>query len=170
MKRFLLTTCLLFVVCIGLLANAGTVKGKVVDARTKEALEYVTIGVSRYGETDLIRGAVTDLSGLFSITGLASGKYTLTISFVGYQDLKKDFLISSSTRTVNLRQLALQEDNKVLKEVQVVGQRAQMKFEIDKKVFDVDQNIAATGGSASDVLTNIPSVEVDNEGEVSLRG
>lgn len=170
MRRFLLTTCLLFVVCIGLLANAGTVKGKVVDARTKEALEYVTIGVSRYGETDLIRGAVTDLSGLFTISGLASGKYTLTISFVGYQDLKKDFLISSSARTVNLRQLALQEDNKVLKEVQVVGQRAQMKFEIDKKVFDVDQNIAATGGSASDVLTNIPSVEVDNEGEVSLRG
>ena len=66
--------------------------------------------------------------------------------------------------------IPLSEDSQVLGEIQVVGQKAQMKFEIDKKVFNVDQNIASTGGSASDVLTNIPSVEGDNEGEVSLRG
>ena len=64
----------------------------------------------------------------------------------------------------------MEEDSQVIDEIKVVGQRAQMRFEIDKKVFDVESNISQAGGSASELLENIPSVEVDNEGEISLRG
>ncbi len=170
MKRFLTTAWLLVAVVACVLAQAGAVRGKIVDEKSKEALEFVTVGVSKAGSGDLLKGTVTDIDGNFNINGLADGNYTLNISFVGYKDLQKNFSINSQARHVNMRTLAISEESKILNEVQVMGQKAQMKFEIDKKVFDVDQNIAATGGSASDVLTNIPSVEVDNEGEVSLRG
>lgn len=170
MKRILLTMCLflLFVLCVK--ANNGSVRGKVVDAQSKEPLEFVTVSVKQSGSTELLKGSVTDIDGTFRISGLGDGNYTLTITFIGYRELVKNFSIQPKMRNVNLKQLSLREDSKMLSEVQVTGQRAQMKFEIDKKVFEVDQNIASTGGSASDVLTNIPSVEVDNEGEVSLRG
>ena len=170
MKRFLTTAWLLMAVVACVLAQGGAVRGKIVDEKSKEVLEFVTVGVSKAGSGDLLKGTVTDIDGNFSINGLADGNYTLNISFVGYKDLQKNFSINSQTRNVNMRTLAISEESKILSEVQVMGQKAQMKFEIDKKVFDVDQNIAATGGSASDVLTNIPSVEVDNEGSVSLRG
>ncbi len=170
MKRLLTTTYLLMAMAIWALAQGGAVRGKIIDAQSKESLEFVTVGVTKAGSTELLKGAVTDLDGNFNIKGLANGDYTLSVTFIGYKELKKSFTISAQTRNVNLHTLSIREDSKMLSEVQVTGQRAQMKFEIDKKVFDVDQNIAATGGSASDVLTNIPSVEVDSEGEVSLRG
>lgn len=169
-KRFWMTVCLLLVTVVFAVAQKGTVKGKVVDSESKEPLEYVTVSVLPAGTTQLLKGTVTDMSGNFVIQGLPDGNYVLSITFIGYREVKRSFSITPQSRTVNMRQLSLGEDSKMLSEVQVTGQRAQMKFEIDKKVFDVDQNIAATGGSASDVLTNIPSVEVDNEGEVSLRG
>ena len=168
MKRFLATVWLLVaVVCM--MAQGGAVRGKIVDAQSREALEFVTISVTKNGSTELLKGTVTDLDGNFNIKGLTDGNYTLNVTFIGYKEVKKNFSITQQARNVNLRTLTIREDSKMLSEVQVTGQRAQMKFEIDKKVFDVDQNIAATGGSASDVLTNIPSVEVDSEGEVSLR-
>lgn len=170
MKRLLTTACLLVIVVVCALAQSGAVRGKIVDAQSKEALEFVTVSVTKAGSTELLKGTVTDLDGNFNIQGLANGSYTLSVTFVGYKEVKKDFAISTQARNANLRTIAIREDSKMLSEVQVTGQRAQMKFEIDKKVFDVDQNIASTGGSASDVLTNIPSVEVDSEGEVSLRG
>ena len=170
MKRFLTTAWLLVAVFACAVAQSGAVRGKIVDAQTKEALEFVTVSVTKAGATDLLKGTVTDIDGNFDIKGLADGSYTLSVTFIGYKELKKNFAITRQARHVNMRTLTIGEDSKMLGEVQVTGQRAQMKFEIDKKVFDVDQNIAATGGSASDVLTNIPSVEVDSEGEVSLRG
>ena len=94
----------------------------------------------------------------------------LTISYIGYQNATREFTLSASAKNANYRQIALEEDAQTLGEVEVTGIRSQMKFEIDKKVFNVDQAIAATGGSASDILQNIPSVEVDTEGTVSLRG
>ena len=170
MKRFLTTAWLLVTVVACMMAQGGAVRGKIVDAQTKEALEFVTVSVSKAGSSDLLKGTVTDIDGNFNIKGLSEGSYTLSITFIGYKEMKRNFSITRQAHNVNLRTLTIREDSKMLGEVQVTGQRAQMKFEIDKKVFDVDQNIAATGGSASDVLTNIPSVEVDSEGEVSLRG
>lgn len=170
MKRFLTAIWLLTIVAAYAMAQGGSVRGKIIDSQTKEALEFVTIGVTKAGGTDLLKGSVTDIDGNFHIKGLDNGNYTLSVTFVGYKDLRKNFSINAQSRSINLHTLTIREDSKLLGEVQVTGQRAQMKFEIDKKVFDVDQNIAATGGSASDVLTNIPSVEVDSEGEVSLRG
>ena len=148
----------------------GTIKGKIIDARTKEAIEFANVSISSASDGKIIKGTITDPSGTFVLNNIAAGNYTLSVSFIGYSTLTRKIAITPKNKTLNLRQIALSEDSKLMNEVEVVGQKSQMRFEIDKKVFNVDQNISSTGGSASDVLTNIPSVEVDSEGEVSLRG
>jgi outer membrane cobalamin receptor len=108
--------------------------------------------------------------GAFRLDGVSNGNYVVAVSVVGYATFEKELTIGTGQKTINLRNILLKEDTQLLNEVQVVGQRSQMKFEIDRKVFNVDQSLATAGGSASDVLGNIPSVQVDPEGEVSLRG
>lgn len=172
MKRFLLGMIALM---IGITATAapdvpGSVKGKVIDSKSKEALEFVNVSIKKKGSDQIVKGATTDLEGNFIIGNLQPGTYVVNVSYIGYTPYEKEFTISPNQKSVSLRMIPLAEDSQMLGEVQVVGQKPQMRFDIDKKVFNVDQNIASSGGSASDVLSNIPSVDVDNEGEVSLRG
>ena len=96
-------------------------------------------------------GTITDEQGSFRIEGLEFGSYVLTVSYIGYQNATREFTHSSTAKNAHFKQIAISEDNQMLKEVEVTGIRSQMKFEIDKKVFNVDQAIAATGGSASDI-------------------
>ena len=148
----------------------GSVKGKVVDKDSGEPIEFVNIVVNPKGSTSMAGGVITDIDGNFRIEGLKYGSYVLTVSYIGYQNTTREFTLSAQAKHASFKQIALSEDNQMLNEVKIEGIRSQMKFEIDKKVFNVDQAIAATGGSASDILQNIPSVEVDTEGTVSLRG
>lgn len=150
--------------------EAGVIRGKIVDTKTRQPMEFVNISVKKADSSVPLKGTVTDQTGNFQITKLPHGTYTLGISFIGYKTIEKKFTLSPQTPGLNFKNIPLEEDSQILGEVQVTGQRSQMKFEIDKKVFNVDQNISSTGGSATDVLSNIPSVDVDNEGEISLRG
>ena len=166
MTRFVL---LLSLIWCALGAEAqGVVKGKVIDRQTDEALQFVNIRVSQGSK--LVKGAITDMDGAFNITGLADGRYELTVSYVGYKDLNRSFTISPDNRRAHFNALYLHEDSKTLSEITVTGQRSQMKLEVDRKTFTVDQMIASAGGSASELLEQIPSIEVTTDGEISLRG
>ena len=147
----------------------GIIAGKVIDSKTKEAVEFVTVALIPQNSTAPTNGCSTAEDGTFEITQIKPGTYTLKVSFVGYHDDIQKVTVAKGQR-VDMGTLRLKPDNKLLKEVVVTEQRSQMSFEIDRRVFTIDQNIAATGGSASEVLEDIPSVEVDNEGKVSLRG
>lgn len=148
----------------------GTVKGKIVDRQTNEVLPYVNVRVSQRGTDKMVKGAISDERGHFAVTGLAKGDYRLTVSFVGYKNAVRDFSITDKAKNINYVVIYIGEDSRTLKEVKVTGQRSQMKLEVDRKTFSVDQVLAAAGGSASDLLENIPSVEVSTDGEISLRG
>lgn len=151
-------------------AAQGTVKGNVLDKRANEALQFVNVIVTKQGETKTLKGGITDERGAFRISGLENGSYTLTASFMGYKPLKRNFTISDEKKTVSYGRLYMSEDSQMLNEVTVTGQRSSMKLEVDRKSFDVSQQIINAGGAAADVLENIPSVEVDNDGNISLRG
>ena len=163
---------------ITLLGNAhaaekfpGTVKGKVLDAQTNEPLEFVTISITKKGADDYQRkGAITNQEGIFTVENLSIDTFILKASMIGYVAYETAIVIATESNIVNVPPILLSKDVVGIEEVQVKGLRSQMKFELDKKVFNVAQNIASTGGSASDVLRNIPSVKVGNKGEVSLRG
>ena len=169
MKRLFVTACIVCMFVAAAMAQ-GAVKGKVLDKQTSEALQLVTIRVSQANTGKLVKGLVTDMEGNFTLGKLPYGNYTLDVSFVGYKTVKKHFTVSAEKKTAHFPLIYLAEDHQTLKEVQVTGQRSQMKLEVDRKSFTVDQVLAAQGGSASDLLENIPSVEVSNDGEVSLRG
>ncbi len=168
--RKIFSLVLLFITPIVLFAQGSNiVTGSIIDSKTKEPLGFVTVALIPEGSTTPVNGCTSDDDGVFSITDIKNGNYKLQFSFVGYlTDIRHLNLSANGKKDVGT--IALKPDTKLLKEVVVTEQRSQMSFEIDKRVFTIDQNIAATGGSATDVLTDIPSVEVDNEGTVSLRG
>ena len=170
MKKYILLLLVGVLAPLSVTMAQGTVRGKIVDEMTGEPVEFVNIVVSPKESSSLAGGTITDEQGVFRVDGLKYGSYVLTVSYIGYQNTTREFTLSAPAKNAHFKQIAISEDNQMLKEVEVTGIRSQMKFEIDKKVFNVDQAIAATGGSASEVLQNIPSVEVDTEGTVSLRG
>lgn len=168
MKRFII----FFLLCLcGYTGWAqGTVKGKILDRQKSEPLGFVNIKVTEQGSDKFVGGGITDAGGNFNVTGLKDGKYTLSLTFMGYKDVTRQFEITPAKREVQFKLLYMAEDAKQLNEVTVTGQRATMKLEVDRKSFDVGQLISNAGQAASDVLDNIPSIEVDNDGNVSLRG
>ena len=170
MKKALFFLLTLFMPLLLLAQTAeGIIKGQVIDSKSKEPLEFVTVALLPKGSSTPINGCSTDEKGYFTISQVKAGDYVVKISFVGYLDDTRSIQMVKGGRN-NMGTIRLKPDNKLLKEVVVTEQRSQMKFDIDKRVFTIDQNIAATGGSATDVLEDIPSVEVSNEGTVSLRG
>ena len=168
MKRFII----FFLLCLCAYTGwaQGTVKGKILDRQKSEPLGFVNIKVTEQGSDKFAGGGITDAGGNFNVTGLKDGKYTLTLTFMGYKDVTCQFEITPAKREVQFKLLYMAEDAKQLNEVTVTGQRATMKLEVDRKSFDVGQLISNAGQSASDVLDNVPSIEVDNDGNVSLRG
>ena len=152
---------------MGVLAQ-GVVKGKVLDKQTDEALQFVNVKLMK-GEK-MIQGGITDVKGAFTLNNVPDGQYTLTVSFVGYKSLTRNVSLTPQNRRHSFAALYLSEDSKTLKEVQVTGQRSQMKLEVDRKTFSVDNVLAAAGGNATELLEQIPSIEVTTDGEISLRG
>ena len=168
MKRFII----FFLLCLCAYTGwaQGIVKGKILDRQKSEPLGFVNIKVTEQGSDKFVGGGITDAGGNFNVSGLKDGKYTLTLTFMGYKDVTRQFEITPAKREVQFKLLYMAEDAKQLNEVTVTGQRATMKLEVDRKSFDVGQLISNAGQSASDVLDNVPSIEVDNDGNVSLRG
>ena len=168
MKRLILLCiqCL----CVLTLFAQGLVKGKVMDRQTSEPLGFVTVSVAQQTSGKLVGGGMTDADGNFMVKGLADGKYTLSLKYVGYKDITRQFSISADNREEHFKMIYMAEDAKMLSGVTVTGQKSTMKLEVDRKSFDVSQLISNAGESASDVLDNVPSIEVDNDGNVSLRG
>ena len=146
----------------------GSIHGKVIDSENNEPLGFVTVALVPEGSNTPVAGCSTDDEGCFELPNIKAGKYTLKFSYVGYINESRSANVTGGACNAGI--VKLKNDRKLLKEVVVTEQRSQMSFDIDKRIFTVDQNIAATGGSASDILADIPSVEVDTEGTVSLRG
>lgn len=166
-----------FVILCGLLlasltASAqGVVKGRVLDKNSNEPLEFVNVQVVSATDTSSVSGVgMTDIDGRFQVSQLKSGTYLLRLSYIGYKPSSRRFSITEQNRSASFPAIYISENAKVLKEVQVTGQRSAMKLEVDRKSYDVSQLVSNAGQAASDVLENIPSVEVDNDGNISLRG
>ena len=163
MKRIIYIVALL---AFSISTFAAQVTGKVIDAGTKQPIDFANVSVLASEESAPVTGAITDSMGDF-VLELKDGKYTLVVSFMGYSEQKREITVAG--KPLNVGRISLKEDTQALSEVEVVGQNSSMRFELDKKVFTVDQNIASAGASVTDVLENIPSVDVDQEGNISLR-
>lgn len=150
-------------------AQDNTVRGVVTDG--KSPLSYSTVTLLSSADSAVVNGAITDDNGSFEITGLNNGNYILRISGLGINTKNIGGIsLSQSSPVKDLGRINVAATAQSLEEVEITSSRPMMEMGIDKKIFNVDKNITAVGGSASDVLQNVPSVSVGVDGEVSLRG
>ncbi len=147
----------------------GKIIGKVIDQMTESPLEFATISVLSPVDSSIVTGEITDLDGNFQIE-VKYGEYLVKVEFIGYQANFKKVTVSKAQPEVNIGAIALNTDAQVLAEVEVRAEKSQLQMGLDKKVFNVGKDLANTSGTASEILDNIPSVTVDVEGNVSLRG
>lgn len=168
-KWILLTLCLL--IGNGIWAQ-GKVTGKVFDKQANTGIEYASVTLLKTTDSSLVNGAATSSNGSFSIDKVPFGKYILRVSFMGYGTYYHTSLItlSASSPSVNVGKVLLSQSSQMLRSAQVTAERTMMEYQLDKRVVNVDKNIVASGGTATDVLENVPSVAVDNDGNVTLRG
>lgn len=144
-----------------------TITGIVLDAETNQPLEYATLVLQSVRNPDAITGGITDASGKFSVTA-PTGRYNVRVEYISYVPYElKDQLLRSTT---DLGTIKLNIDVAQLEEVEVVGERTTVELRLDKKIYNVGQDLTVRGGSVTDVLDNIPSVTVDVEGNIALRG
>ncbi|MDR2684934.1 MAG: TonB-dependent receptor [Prevotellaceae bacterium] len=166
-KKIALILTALF--CSGAIFSQATLRGKVFDAQTKQPIEFANITIK--GQiSGFLGGAVTNEKGLFAVENLPKDTFVLTVFFTGYDNFEQKIFIGNSQKIIELKPFFLNAAAQVLQEVVAEGMRSQMRFELDKKVFDVASSAITDGASASDILQDIPSVEVSADGAVSLRG
>lgn len=150
--------------------STTSIFGKIQNAK-KELLPDVSITLLQKENNKVVGGNISDDKGTFTIDNIIEGNYKLRISSIGLKERIIDNInISTPLKPLNMGTVTLQPSENALKEVSVVGEKNMFQMDIDKKVFNVDKNITSTGGSALDVLQNVPSVSVDASGGVSLRG
>ncbi|TYP99336.1 outer membrane receptor for ferrienterochelin and colicin [Tenacibaculum adriaticum] len=143
-----------------------TLTGKVIETSTKQPLEYATL-VLTHVKTKRVLGGVTDLQGNFSIEA-PKGVYDMKVEFIGFKT--KPLPQKNLAENTNLGTIALSEDAEKLDEVEIIAEKSTVEIRLDKKIYNVGKDMTLKGGNASDVLDNVPSVNVDAEGAVSLRG
>lgn len=179
MNRILLLVCMMLT---SLVSNAnhpvnttevkgGTIKGVVIDDNLDKPVEYATVSVYTMSDSTLIDGTITDVKGSFKLSNLKPGKYFVEVSFIGYNKAAvRNIPISKSRKIADLKEVKLRQSTEALDEVVVMTERLPVQYQIDKKVVPVSKQITAASGTAVDVLENVPSVSVDIEGNISLRG
>jgi len=145
-------------------------KGKVVDTLQSMPVEYAVVSIYRTENNELLNGTLADSTGTFSWKDIKPGNYYLKIEFIGYESKQiRNILIGKST-LLDLGTILLRAKQDSLSEVIVSGQKNETATRIDKQVFKAEQFQTAKGGTAIDVLKNMPSVTVNSEGEIRLRG
>ncbi|MCQ2188870.1 MAG: TonB-dependent receptor [Paludibacteraceae bacterium] len=151
-------------------AEAYTVRGRVIDAKTGETIPYANVELKSEDGSKSVQGLFTGDDGRFIMEGVEEAKYQLIVSFVGYSDyngkITPEFLKREGGAKITIK---LREDVALLSQVEVVGTRTQLQMDVDKKTFLVNEGATTVGVSATDVLRDIPTVDVDMDGNVSLR-
>ncbi|WP_281635315.1 TonB-dependent receptor domain-containing protein [Flavobacterium marginilacus] len=147
--------------------NKVKVTGKIVDKKSNQPLEFATITLKNQKNPKAISGGITNNKGEYE-ADVIPGVYDITIEFISFKSV--DIKGKSITEKTSLGTIALEDDASQLNEVVVRSEKSSVEIKLDKKVYNVGQDMMVKGGTVSDVLDNVPSVSVDTEGNVSLRG
>ena len=168
MSFVLLLSAFVPTVVVGQSGGKGTVSGKVLDGED-QPLAFVSVALYQQNDSSLVGGSVTDGAGDFAVQAPA-GVYFLRMNFLSFEERTVPDLDLKSGSSLHLGQLTMQEGALGLDEVKVSAERAEMELKLDKRVFNVAQDVRSVASNASEILDNLPSVAVDVEGNVSLRG
>ena len=149
----------------------GEVSGSVFEYGTQDPISYATVSIFEESSEELVTGGITDMDGEFSIGGLEDGSYFLRVNFIGYEVHRTEaFELRAGQWSREFSEILLRTSSQELEEVVVSEQRSSFETRIDRRIFNVENDIVSEGGDAIDVLSNVPSVEVDVDDNITLRG
>ena len=146
----------------------GSITGEIKDKKTNESIPYANV-VIKSGD-DIITGGITNDAGLFSVTKVSFGDYTFEAQYIGYKTDIKSISLNENNRKLSLGTIFIEEDAVALEAVEVTAERSTIEQKIDRKVINVGKDLITAGASASDIMGNIPSVSITQDGDLSLRG
>ena len=176
-KTFLVVGCLLPVVLFaqpgskpGNGTASGSIVGQVYDADLGVPIEYANVVLYRQRDSSLVNGTVTRADGSYGLTGVPAGRFYLELSFMGFRLRRVDGVQIAPGGRVDLGRTELRQSAVAMPGVEATAERPAVSYKLDKKVIEVARNVTAASGTAVDVLENVPSVKVDVEGNVALRG
>ena len=165
---------ILALLAIGMISLMGsakaqnvTVSGRVTDLKTGEAMPFVNVALMRPADTVFMRGATTGLDGEFEIRAVTPGSYLLQASFVGYESYQQELNVVEDIKNLDF---SLKMTGTTLKEVQITAERPLYAMDGEKNMYNTKEDPSVQTGTASDALQNAPGVEVDAEGNITLRG
>ncbi len=147
--------------------NLVLVSGKIIEIETNLPLEYATITFFSKVENKMKGGGITDPDGNFSIS-IPQGTYDVSVEYFSFENITK--LNVNFNQDTNLGTLKMNSDLQALDAVDIIAEKTTVEIKLDKKIYNVGRDLTVRGGSVSDVLDNVPSVSVDIEGNVALRG
>lgn len=150
--------------------GSAKISGKLVDSTSNKPVEFASVAV--YDKNNkVVDGAMTDMNGAFTVKNLAKGTYKLVASFIGYKNATLNKVeISTNKADVNVGDVLMATDTKILNEVTVVGQAALIEDKVDRLVYNAEKDITSRGGTAEDILRKVPMLTVDMDGNVQMRG
>ena len=149
----------------------GSISGKVVETSSGEPVAYATIVIKSIEDGSTISGSITKEDGSFELKKLPEGTFTFEVQFIGYKKHISEVTISKRKRKVELGVISLDEEAEELSGVEVVAERTTIEQRIDRKVVNVGKDLTTAGATASDIMNNIPSVNIDQQtGQLTLRG
>ena len=176
MKQFLLMLILVSSTILSAQHNSnkdiknGSISGRVLDACFTEPLPYVNI-VVKDAASKVLTGGITDNEGNFTIEKIPEGNIQVEITFIGYKTILKNETIGKGNYNIKMGDILLEESSEGLDEVTVVAETSTIQQKIDRKVITIGKDLQTAGANASDIMNNIPSVNVDQQtGNISLRG
>ena len=147
--------------------NQFNVFGKIIDSESGEPLEYATVTILKVEENSVVTGGITDKDGIFNIP-TSKGDYNILIEYISFKNYTINNLSVNENKDLGLISLIM--DVEALDAVEIIAEETTVEIKLDKKIYTVGQDLTVKGGNAGDVLDNIPSVSVDLEGNILLRG
>ncbi|HVW96154.1 MAG TPA: TonB-dependent receptor [Mucilaginibacter sp.] len=150
--------------------NKGKISGKVIDAITKQPIDYATVSIFKIGTSSPFNGTSADGKGNFTITNVPEGTFKVTVDFLGYQRQTLSSVIVGKNDDISLGTIVLQPLSTVLKGVNITAKTPVIENKIDKLVYNAANDLTAQGGVAIDVLKKVPQVSVDIDGNIELQG
>lgn len=172
MNKKYLTLSLLLAVSIGSWAQQptagnGIVKGKVTEKSTKKEIGFASVAISVNGQ--IISGDLSGENGSFTITNLPNTPIEVSVEYIGFKTYKNTVDLSKD-KTIDLGTISLEVDEEILDAIVINAERSTMEQLVDRKVIRVGKDLSTAGASAADIMNNIPSVNVDQDGNISMRG
>jgi len=146
------------------------IEGKIIDLTNNSPIDYADVILFEKGNDKPVSYTLPDIDGKFSFSGIKEGEYTLLIRAVGFDIYSKTNIVLGKETSLQLGTIRLKALEQGLAEVEIVAQKKQVVYKLDKKIIEASSNILASGGTAADILENTPSIRVDAEGGVTFRG